>query len=305
MSRTFGSPPRLFGSALCTVALVFALNSLSVSSAYSQNPSPRARVEALGLESMQIGRVAAHFATTDRAYAETLATLSEQAAAFFEREFGVSFPVHLAVLGPTQWFVPYEGGEFEPYGMPWGWVDESLMTAPASLNEGVLITGPDSAANARRVRFVLLHEFGHLANKRYLHPDSPRPYSSVRWLEELLATYFAYSFVHAHDVEWAEASRAEWAEFVAGYTPTVLSLDWTFMRELAPEQFAQTYAWYQNLLNVRAAELHDAHGMELLRRLRNELPWESSGDWTTESILPLLEKVAPGFEVWAASLANR
>ncbi len=281
------------------------LAGLSSSAVHAQTASPRARLQAMALETATVGRVTAYFTPTDRAYAERLAALSEHAAAFYERELGAAFPLHLAVLGPKDWFVPYAGGDNEPYGMPWGWVEESLMTAPASLTQGVLIAGPDSQSNARRVQFVLLHEFGHLANKRYLHPESAHAYSSVRWFEELLATYFAYAYVRAHDPAWASTSRREWTDFVAGYQPSVVSLDWRFLRDLAPEEFGRTYAWYQNLLNLRAAEMYEAHGLSLLRELRRELPWATANEWTTESLLTGLERVAPGMQMWADSLAAR
>ncbi len=275
---------------------------VSVPSAHAQDPSPLERVEALGLDTVRVGRVTAYFAPSDREHAERLAALSEEAAAYFERELGASFAVRLAVLTPEDWFVPHAGGDLEPYGIPWAWVEDLLMSAPASLDEGVLISGPDDHANLQRVQFVLLHEYGHLANKQYLHPDSPHPYSSVWWFEELLATYFAHAFVRAHDPEWAERSRREWVDFVEGYTPAVLSLDWGFMYDLPPDEFARTYAWYQNLLNLRAAALYQEHGLDFLREVRDQLAWEESEEWTTESLLLSLEEIAPGFRAWADSL---
>ena len=170
------------------------------------------------------------------------------------------------------------------------------MVVPASLEEGVLIFGPNRRANLRRVRFVLLHEFGHIASKKYLHPEGPHPYSSVWWFEEFVATYFAYAYVSAHDSEWAQASRKEWLEFVRGYAPDVLSLDWGFMRELPPENLARTYAWYQMLLNLWVADLYHERGLDFLRVVKNRLPWEDSGGWTTELVLAALEEIAPGFQ---------
>ncbi|MBZ0111251.1 MAG: hypothetical protein K8J08_02190 [Thermoanaerobaculia bacterium] len=259
-------------------------------------------VEALGLDREQVRRVTVYFSTADKEHALQFATLSEAAGAYFEREFGASFPLRLAVLSPEDWFDPYPGGDSLPYGMPWGWVDDLLMTAPASLDTGVLIFGPDRDANRQRVEFVLLHEFGHLASKQYLHPDGPRPYSSVKWFEEFLATYFAYAYVRTHDPEWAEASRKEWLEFVRGYSPAVISLDWSFMQELPPGEFARTYAWYQNLLNLRVVDVYDRHGLNFLRTIGEHLPWEKSGNWTNESVLRSLDEFAPGFEAWAGGL---
>lgn len=294
------------GAALVHIAasgLLFA-GVVFVPAAHAQHASPLAKVQALDLDTARIGRVTVYFAAADRGHAEQLAALCEEAAAYLEIEFGTSFPLHLAVLNPEDWFDPYAGADVQPYGNPWGWVQDLLIGVPASLDEGVLILGPDDHANLRRVRFVMLHEFGHLANKRYLHPESSRPYSSVRWFEEFLATYFAYALVRSSYPKWAETSRSEWSDFIEGYTPPVLSLDWGFMGDLPPEELGQTYAWYQILLNIWAAGVYEEHGLDFLRQVKDQLAWDEAGEWTTESVLSTLEGFAPGFEAWAEDLEN-
>lgn len=284
--------------------LMFA-GAVPIPAAHAQRVSPLARVEALDLDTATVGRVTVYFAAADRAYAEQLAALSEEAAAYFESELGTAFQLYLAVLSPEEWFDPWADDGFGLYGNPWGWVQDLLMGIPASLDEGVLIVGPDDDANLRRVRFVMLHELGHLANKRYLHPEGSRPYSPVKWFEEFLATYFAYAFVRSSYPEWAETSRREWSAFIAGYTPPVLSpLDWSFMRDLPPEEAGQTFAWYQVLLNLRAAAVYEEHGFDFLRQVRDRLAWDEAGGWTAKSVLSALEEFAPGFEAWAEAVAN-
>ena len=267
-----------------------------------QAGSPLHRVRSIGLDSVTVGQVTTFFAPEDRALATDLAALTDAAADYFAAAFRGGFPLYLAVLQPNTWFDPYQRGTPAPYGMPWGWIPDSLMGVPASLREGVLIVGPDEQADLRRVRFVMLHEYGHLAAKRYLHPQSDQLYSSVRWFEEFLATYFAYAFVHQADAEWARVGRQEWVDFVQADAPASATLDWSFMFRLPPQQFGRTYAWYQNLLNVRAADVYSEHGLHFLPELRDRLPWSSSEEWTTEMLLPLLDSVAPGFQTWAEGL---
>ena len=173
---------------------------------------------------------------------------------------------------------------------------------PASLDEGVLITGSDRSANLRRVRFVMLHEFGHLASKQLLHPNSGQPYSAVRWFDELIATYFAYAFVRASDPDWARAAQDEWQRAVEEFTPPVVSLDWSHFRDLSPVEFARTYAWYQNVLNLHAATLYEEHGLDFLRSVRDRLDWQSAANWTTVGLIPVLDDIAPGFQAWASAL---
>jgi hypothetical protein len=76
------------------------------------------------------------------------------------------------------------------------------------------------------------------------------------------------------------------------------------MNELPPTELAWTYGWYQNVLNLRAAELYDTYGLDFLRSLKKQLAWESSGDWSTATLLPNLERIAPGFQSWADDLEN-
>lgn len=124
------------------------------------------------------------------------------------------------------------------------------------------------------------------------------------WFEELLATYFGYAFVHSSDSAWAEAARREWLGEVRAFTPRELSLDWSFMRDLPGPEIARTYGWYQFMLNLRVADIYEQRGLGFLRELKEKLPWNDSHNWTTASLLPLLEEVSPGFEHWAESLQS-
>jgi len=83
------------------------------------------------------------------------------------------------------------------------------MVVPASLKEGALIIGPNEQEDRRRVDFATLHELGHLAAKRYLHPASAHDELPVPWLEELVPTYFGYAFVSSSDRQWTESMRRE------------------------------------------------------------------------------------------------
>jgi hypothetical protein len=247
---------------------------------------------------MKVGRVTTLSAPNDGARAKQLAELSEGAAAFFEREFGVSFEFRLAVLGPNQWFSPY-GGPGMPYGIPWCLTADRLMVAPASLSEGALINGADAFTNRRRVDFVTLHELGHLTAKPYFHPTSAHEELPIPWFEETVATYFAYAFVASIDRDWAEASRQEWIAGVAAYTPRTRSLDWTFMKGLPPEELAPTFGWYQLVLNLRVADVYAKYGLAFLRVMKESLLFHSMTSWTTDSLIVDLERITPGFQRWA------
>jgi hypothetical protein len=80
------------------------------------------------------------------------------------------------------------------------------------------------------------------------------------------------------------AARKEWSGRVASFDPVVRSLDWTFMSRLPPQTLADTYAWYQFLLNLQAAELFERHGVEFLQTLDTELSWDTADDWTVRRV---------------------
>ncbi len=285
--------------AVLVAVAVVGMTSSPAASAEGEDLSPRARLDALGLETTEVGRVTAYFAPADQARAKELATLSEAASAFYQHELGINFELGVAALAPEQWFSEFPG---IPYAIPWPSIPDRLIFMPSSLEQGLLIYGPTAQANRRRVDFVLLHEHGHIAAKEYFRPSDQQDYLPVKWFDELLATYFAYAFVRASDAAWAKAARAAWQGEVQGYTPSVISLDWSFMNTLPGNELARTYAWYQFMLNLRAAEIYDQHGLGFLRALKEQLPWKDSGNWTTASLLPQLEEIAPGFQAWDEKL---
>ena len=295
------TPRRVSKRALKAALAVFFFAFASAGHAQTRSYVPR--IEALNLEVQRPGRVTAYFAREDSARARDLAFLVDSAAAFLQRELDVSFDVRLAALAPEQWFSPFRSDL--PYGIPWGSVPEKLIVVPSSLKEGALISGRrDSSFNSRMVDFVTLHEYGHIANKQFFHPASAHEEFPITWFEELLATYFAYALMSAADPTWPESARRFWSAELAAYRPRVVSLDWSFMRSLPGPELGRTYAWYQVLLNLRAAETYSEVGIAFLRQLRAALPLDSLDHWTTVLLLARLDEVAPGFKKWGATLAG-
>jgi hypothetical protein len=74
------------------------------------------------------------------------------------------------------------------------------------------------------------------------------------------------------------------------------------MRELPRSVVADTYGWYQYALNLRAADLHFEYGGTFLPALKADLTMDAMDDWTTESVLSELERIAPGFRNWVSEL---
>jgi hypothetical protein len=259
----------------------------------------REQVEALGLPSLSLGRVTVHHSAGERARAVHFARLSEDAAAHYEQELGVAFAFDVVVLAPDDWL--QRQGPGMPYGIPWAPVAERMIFVPSSLREGALIEA-DAVENGHMVDYVLIHEFGHLVNKAFFHPGSAHEEFPILWFEELLANYVGYRYAELTDTSWAQSVRQRSRRGVERFTPSTLSLDWSFMRELSGPAAADTYGWYQYALNLRAADLHSEYGEVFLPRLKAGLTIDALDQWTTESLLDELDRIAPGFRSWVGAL---
>jgi hypothetical protein len=121
--------PNVGRSLLLLVATSFSF----LPTVQAQDVSPLAMLESFGLDTMRVGRVTAYFAPADRARAEELAVLTEEAAAFFEQKLGFKFDLGMAALAPELWFSDIPG---IPYAIPWPSMPYKLIFMPASLSEG-------------------------------------------------------------------------------------------------------------------------------------------------------------------------
>lgn len=281
---------------------LLAIPFMVASVAHGQEQSHLTKIEALNLEILKSGGITTYFTPSDRKRAEHLTTLSKEAGSFFRQALGLGFDLRLAALSSKQWFSPY--GNSLPYGIPWASVKERLIVVPSSTIEGALIQDSNQSFNERMIDFVSIHEFGHIANKQFFHPASSYEEFPIPWFEELVATYFAYSFIHSKDPQWLDSAEKIWTATVKRFTPRVLSLDWSFMRALPGPELAKTYAWYQLFLNLRAAELFAEHGHHFLVKLKEKLPLNELSNWTTDLLINHLELIAPGFRKWADDLES-
>jgi len=258
------------------------------------------RVQSFGLDSIRTKNVLIYFDSKDSLRAQEFADLSVGMSEFYEQAIGVSFDFKVAALQPQHWFSEFPG---IPYAIPWPFFSDRIIMMPSSLTEGIMI---DNKLNRQKNRwivdFVLVHEYAHLLDKDYFRPFDKNDYFGVGWFRELIANYFAYAYIHSTDSEWTVGAKELWREKILGYTPKKFTLDWSFMNDLAPRELGPTYAWYQFMLNLKAAELYEKHGLEFLRTLKTQLDWQGNKSWSTESLLPILDGISPGFIKWSENI---
>lgn len=271
--------------------------------------SPLARIRAMRVDSFALGHATTFYTPGHEAWARQITALAVGASRYLADSLDLTFPLRVAVLGPSQWLswssdhgrVTWSDGG---YGMPWGWGPDRLITVPATLDEGVLLRNASDSVDPRQMQFIALHELGHVCAREYFFPNSDRRWSPIGWFSEFMASYFAYAYAREQKPELADVMLSSARRRMAGAEPRYTKLEdmhGVFAR-LPPREAAANYGWYQMALNLRVAEVYDRYGLDFLRRLRDVLPWDGFDRWTSDLILDRLEEIAPGFRAWARDL---
>lgn len=268
------------------------------------------RVRGLGL-SLSPGPVQTWHPPELTARATALRALIEDAAAYFRDTLGVEAELHLAVLTREQWQAVIRG---QPYGIPgvagrppvifMPATDDGLATtdalalkdrvAPSTLRRLADAGFSYEAAAARYVDLVGLHELGHVFTHQYgIRPDS-------RWLDELLATYFAYAYLRARRPDLVPLWEGVLQAYVDAVRPAHRSL--ADFDRLYFGVGAQNYVWYQAQFQVLVTRVYAARGLDLLRELRGAFAATSSVTPGAPLIVQRLEPLMPGIREWADAL---
>ncbi len=271
------------------------------------------RVRTLGLRSAHMGRLTAWFPPALQARAEALGGLVGDAAAFFHEQLAIDGQLHLAVLSREHWaaLIPWQ-----PYGIPGvagrppvvfmpagddGLAAEDALAlqprvAPSTLQALAAAGFGYESASRRYVDLVGLHELGHAYARRY------GIWANCRWLDELVATYFAYAYLRPRRPALAALWDGVLQAYVDAVRPTHRSLE-DFDR-LYFGVGAQNYVWYQAQFQRRVREVHEARGIDFLVDLRMRFGTPSPAALPPERILARLEAVLPGFVAWAEGLGR-
>jgi hypothetical protein len=240
-----------------------------------------------------------------------LRALVEEAMRFYADSLGVQAPLSLAVLDRDHWG---RIGVGQPYGLPGvggtppvaflpatddNVAADDALSIRASVSPAALrlveASGHSYEDGARRyVDLVGLHELGHTYNRAFgIHPGH-------RWLNELLASYAAYTFLRQRHPRQAQL----WDGILQGYVDAVrpghTSLE-DFNRLYAGVG-PQNYVWYQARFQEMVRSTYEAKGVGFLREVRAAFP-EGEPPASMDAALGRLERIHPGFRAWAAELS--
>ena len=252
------------------------------------------------------GRQEVFYSPGQQDRAASLAVLLHEVDAYLSDQVGVQAEFSVAVLDEAEW------AEIEPvpYGLPYVSLEAPwVVVLPASPELSVLfpdfveLLGSDRAADM--VDNIAFHEVGHVYTSEFVYPEDLAGAPPVRWLDEFLATYFAYAFLTSVAPERAEIWNTFVSATTSGPRPRFTSLadfDAEYYGYLGSLEGTANYGWYQAVFAQHAALIYDRFGLEFLRKLRISLRAVPASEWSTQSALDVLEEFAPGTHAWAERL---
>lgn len=240
---------------------------------------------------------------------------------FYKEKLGLDVPISVAVLNENDWKRVTEqmpNHKFQPYGMTNFRPTRSgaIAFVPAD-DQGVITQGQLAdrpyATTATLKRFAslhlsfdeaardfifhpALHEFGHVLIHRY-GMDVPN-----NWVEEMLATYFAYAYEKARDPQLA--TLVEGFARISAPAMQFTSLEDFENASALKNMSAANYDWYEHQFERRVIEVYRQQGLSFLVKTKAAFPVPAGGErqyqWlTVPETLSRMERVCPGFQTWA------
>ena len=288
-----------------TLVVGVATAFLSPVATQAQVDSTLIKVRATGADSLPSG-LPVFYSSGQEPRARALQALLSDAGDYLAANLDVQVDIYLAVLDESQWGQVWPF----PYGLPYvSLAAPWTAVLPASQQLSVLF--PDfeqmlgATAAAQMVDNIGFHEIGHVYVSEYVYGGRVTGAPPVRWLDEFLATYLAYAFLESESHDGAAVWEAFTSASIAGPRPTFTSLasfEAEYYGYLGSPEGSPNYSWYQAAFAEHVADVYAQHGLNFVTDLRDQLLASPPSSWTTESVLEVLERLAPGTRAWAEGL---
>ncbi|MEZ4660985.1 MAG: hypothetical protein R2911_25830 [Caldilineaceae bacterium] len=272
------------------------------------------KVIKLGLPKLE-GRISTYYSEGAETRAQKLATDVTAMHAFYHERLGIQATVTLAVLNANDWIKVNSA----PYGAPnvsmWSpppvifmpatsgglafkfmvgrkdAIPAELLSSYLEINQTTFETAADEF-----VDIIGFHELGHPLCGHYR--IAPR----CHWLNEYIASYFAYAFIAELKPESKKVFELLGRPSKARPKNTTLA---DFERLYAG---VDDYGWYHGMFEAHIQQLYPKMGLQFLTELQRRFPTTGPtqrlprpNPVPPEEVLEELEKFAPGFESWARS----
>ena len=272
--------------------------------------------------SNQPGEIPAYYSACCKSRALEVQAALEDGLHFYNEKLGIHLDLVVAVLDKKDWnrildqrpdhIVP-------PYGMTYVPIDVAFIPADDDgvITQGLLAEKTHETAETRRLlesvhlgfdeaarRFIMhpiLHELGHRLVIQY--GIAPPMQNGSWWVDEMLASYFAYAY--------EKSRRPETATIVEAMT----NLSSENLKYTSLDDFPKTVpllmagdssnmTWYQRQFEARLASVYEKEGLDFLPRVKAMFPAGSKDDLSPAEVLAKLELVCPGFQAWAVQMTN-
>jgi hypothetical protein len=245
-----------------------------------QQPTAQQLVQSLNLP-VSKGKITIYYANGYEKRAAEVRPLVEEMMAFYEKKLKIKQDFSVAILTKEQWTKSLP--PFLPYGLPF--VRNNIAFLPAT-NDGAVTTGAialkSSATPAllKKIKqtgydfesaamkftdLIGLHELGHVYTLAYgIKPPT-------RWLNEFLASYFAYAFLQAKHPKLATLMQAMGSDaYGNAVNPKYTTLE-DFER-LYSNVGVDNYSWFQGKFLQKGSQIYDAQKLKFLEAIKKAFP---------------------------------
>ena len=308
------NPAEILRRSRLLISFCIAVGLVLAGCAGSKHPKSFKTAADLGLPKLT-GRVPTYYSTGASARAEKLQKDIADMAAFFRERLGTRVEVTIDVLNPQDWVrvsplpygLPGYYGSNPPVifmpATPGGLVSQMALARRDAIPPEMLgnylqanHTSFDTVAE-NFVDIVGFHELGHILCASY-GISAP-----CRWLDELIASYFAYAFISEQrpelkpifDLLGRPSYRRPKNTSLADFERLYAGVD--------------DYGWYQGMFEMRIRDVYPRMGIAFLQQLRAAFPSQSppgveSAPPSSGIVLERLEALAPGFKAWAEGFGH-
>lgn len=286
------------------------LMALTAIPASAQEMTALYRVQGLNNPSA-LNRIRVYYSPGYEKRALELRAMIEDAMQFYERKLQIKEEINLAVLTPEQW---RQVGLQVPYGVPNVSNPPRVIFLPAMTNNATTEANLSLKSKVSRqtlkmiessgftydegasksVDLLGLHELGHVYSAAY------GINAANKWLDEFLATYFAYAYLRQRHPKLARLWEGVSHAYLDGIEPKHTGLE-DFER-LYFRVGLDNYGWYQAKFLLKGAQIHKAKGLRFLEEVRKAFPKSERESVSLEVALSRLEKISPGFAAWSKEL---
>jgi hypothetical protein len=320
------------GSKLPVILVALVLLSLPSTGQQGSNTSgatPLEVVRQLNLPNQE-GVVPLYYSGCCRQRALEVQKALEGFTSFYKEKLGIASDLSLAVLDKSDWKRVSEkmppgllpNGEKSPPGLPpYGMTTVQPPPLPKAhyvafiptddqgvITQGYLAERPYATTATLKILASAHLTYDDAARRLILHPAYHEVGHTLvaqygiearsHWLNEILASYFAYAYEKARD--------REIAAIVEGFTKmSSPPIAYTSLEdfEAHPMMAPANYTWYQQKFESRIDEVYRQQGLGFLLKVRTAFP-KGTHDIGMAETLTRLEAISPGFQAWAQALSQ-